>query len=635
MCGHPERSFALCDRADAIAPAMLTEVVRAGTWRERGDHDRAAAAFERALLLDPANWSLHLDLADLDALRGDFASAAVRTARGLELEPAEPTLRAAPAAYRFRLAPAAGALRELLDAAGALRPSPYRRQLLDLARTDAAGPFTGLPAELLAEADRPRGGGCPAVNGSRTSHWYPERTAARRGTGMPNGLGGLDGLDEACERVLAETGCPSVSVAVAAGEELVLARAYGWADVAAGRPATPGTAYGLASVTKAFTGLAACLAADRGLLDLDAPLAGEFAHAAPTVRQLLRHRGGFPGYYDFSYRPDGAPGPIDLARYRRQLHAPDGEFEYSNIGYQEVARALEAATGRELGALLREWVAEPLGLAGFAFGPVHPGPAPAAVRYTPDGRAYPPCREGHPAAGAGWATAGDVALFARRSAGLLAPGTAAAVLDAPAIAPGGKLGYGLGRVVQRAADGSVCSSHGGGMGGVAAMMIDLPGRGLSVAVLANSTDKSARNAVVAHLTGVLAPEFDPAHLAPVDEPDLPLALPAGRWSGEVATPDGAVPLALAALPDGLVEVRLADLPPVAVPAAASRRWDLRLIAELQLPTADARLNSPAFGLQLRLQDGGLTGRALAFKNGDREGFLGPYLPHPCELRRRG
>nr|WP_318552167.1 hypothetical protein [Kitasatospora fiedleri] len=99
------------------------------------------------------------------------------------------------------------------------------------------------------------------------------------------------------------------------------------------------------------------------------------------------------------------------------------------------------------------------------------------MRYTPDGRVYPTCRTGHPAATSGWATAGDVALFARRSLGLLAPGTAAAVHDAPAILGAGSLGYGLGRVVQRTADGTVISSHGGGMGGVASMMIDLPGRG--------------------------------------------------------------------------------------------------------------------------------------------------------------
>ncbi|MFJ5886634.1 serine hydrolase domain-containing protein [Kitasatospora cineracea] len=455
-----------------------------------------------------------------------------------------------------------------------------------------------------------------------------------------DGLGSLDGpggLDEVCARVLAETGCPSVSVAVAAGEELVLARAYGWADVAAGRPATPGTAYGLASTTKAFTALAVCLAADRGLLDLDAPLPTGFGRTAPTPRQLLQHRGGFPSYYDFAYAaPDGSDAPgdaVDIARYRRQLHEPGAEFEYANLGYQELDRLLEAATGRELGALLREWVAEPLGLTGFAFGPLHPGPAPSAVRYTPDGRAYPPCHTGHPAATSGWATAGDVALFARRSLGLLAPETAAAVHDAPAISAPAGLGYGLGRVVQRTPDGSVIGSHGGGMGGVASMMVDLPGRGLSLAVLANSTDKTARNAVVEYLTSVLAPEFDPRHFAPTAEPDLPLALPPGGWSGRITAPGTTVPLTVTVRPDGLVEVRLADHPPVTVPALASARWDVRLVTPLQLPVPDALLAGPATSLELRLREGELTGRAVAFKSGDRDGFLGCYLPYPCELRR--
>ena len=83
-CGLTDASFALCDRADALEPIMLTEVVRAGTWRKLGDPGRAAAAFERALGLDPANWSLYLDLADLHAEQGDFTSAVQLIDRGLE-----------------------------------------------------------------------------------------------------------------------------------------------------------------------------------------------------------------------------------------------------------------------------------------------------------------------------------------------------------------------------------------------------------------------------------------------------------------------------------------------------------------------------------------------------------------------
>lgn len=66
-CGLADASFALCDQADAVEPIMLTEVVRAGTWRKLGDLEQTAAAFGRALALDPANWSLCLDLADVRA----------------------------------------------------------------------------------------------------------------------------------------------------------------------------------------------------------------------------------------------------------------------------------------------------------------------------------------------------------------------------------------------------------------------------------------------------------------------------------------------------------------------------------------------------------------------------------------
>lgn len=152
-CGLADASFALCDRADSVEPSMLTEVVRAGTWRKLGDRHRAAAAFERALALDPGNWSLHLDLADLRAEQGDFAAAVRLADQGLMCEPTEPTLRAAGAAYRARLSGSPADLSELLAVAPQLAGSPYRNLLLDVA---CAGP--GLPADLVAAARRLRDG---------------------------------------------------------------------------------------------------------------------------------------------------------------------------------------------------------------------------------------------------------------------------------------------------------------------------------------------------------------------------------------------------------------------------------------------------------------------------------------------
>ncbi|WP_309500395.1 tetratricopeptide repeat protein [Streptomyces shenzhenensis] len=148
-CGLTDASFSLCDRADSVERIMLTEVVRAGTWRKLGDPGQTAAAFERALALDPTNWSLYLDLADLRAEQGDFTAAVQFIGQGLEHEPTEVTLRAAGAAYGARLTGSPDDLRELIALAPHLPNDPYRALLIDHA---CSGP--ALPGDLIAEARR-------------------------------------------------------------------------------------------------------------------------------------------------------------------------------------------------------------------------------------------------------------------------------------------------------------------------------------------------------------------------------------------------------------------------------------------------------------------------------------------------
>ncbi|MGW4945851.1 tetratricopeptide repeat protein [Actinoplanes sp. NPDC004185] len=131
LCGRTDESLALCDRADSVARVMLTEVVRAGTWRVLGDRGQTVAAFERALRLEPGNWSLYLDLADLQAERGDFAAAAGLVGQALEHEPQEITLRAAGAAYRTRATGSVTDLDLLLELAPQVPHAGYRNGLID------------------------------------------------------------------------------------------------------------------------------------------------------------------------------------------------------------------------------------------------------------------------------------------------------------------------------------------------------------------------------------------------------------------------------------------------------------------------------------------------------------------------
>ncbi|MDG9715370.1 tetratricopeptide repeat protein [Streptomyces sp. DH24] len=150
-CGRYELAFVLCDRADAVDRVMWTAVARAATWRVMGDLNQAAAAFERALSLDSANWSLYLDLADVRAEQGDFAAAVSLVEQGLACEPHEVSLRAAGAAYRTRLSGSSDDLRALITLAPELANTTYRDLLIDYA---CAGPT--LPRRLVAKARRIR-----------------------------------------------------------------------------------------------------------------------------------------------------------------------------------------------------------------------------------------------------------------------------------------------------------------------------------------------------------------------------------------------------------------------------------------------------------------------------------------------
>lgn len=123
------------------------------------------------------------------------------------------------------------------------------------------------------------------------------------------------------------------------------------------------------SVGKTVLAAAAlALVRDRRLA-LDEPVAGK----AFTLRQLLQHRAGLSNYGPLpEYKAAVARGDEPwtdadmLARSDAQrLRYPPGEgWDYSNIGYWQVCRLIEQASGKALGAALRALVFEPLRLTG-------------------------------------------------------------------------------------------------------------------------------------------------------------------------------------------------------------------------------------------------------------------------------
>jgi len=160
------------------------------------------------------------------------------------------------------------------------------------------------------------------------------------------------------------------SFAAAIEGELVVDLWAGSADAARTRPWERDTLVNVFSTTKAMTALAAHVLADRGLLDLDAPVASywpEFAangKGAIPVHYLLSHRAGLAALR--------SPLPTEaLWDWRRMTDAlaaeapwwePGTKNGYHAITYGHlVGEVVRRVAGRTLGAFFREEIARPLG----------------------------------------------------------------------------------------------------------------------------------------------------------------------------------------------------------------------------------------------------------------------------------
>ena len=111
----------------------------------------------------------------------------------------------------------------------------------------------------------------------------------------------LEKIEKAISAQMSKLGIPGLSVAVVVDHKLRWSNGYGLADVENFVPAKSMTAYRLGSISKPITAAAVMELAERGKLDLDAPIQ-KYCPAFPakqwpvTARLLLGHLSGVRHY---------------------------------------------------------------------------------------------------------------------------------------------------------------------------------------------------------------------------------------------------------------------------------------------------------------------------------------------------
>jgi CubicO group peptidase (beta-lactamase class C family) len=404
-----------------------------------------------------------------------------------------------------------------------------------------------------------------------------------------------------------------LSIAVARGDRIVLAKGYGYADLEHRTPATPATMYQIGSITKQFTAVAIMQLAEQGKVRLDA----DFSTYLPdspvkgrrlTVAQLLDHTSGLKNYTALGpvYMQDTFRLDLPTERMARLIAAqpldfePGTDWDYTNSGFFLAGMVVEKVSGMSYAEYVRQEIAERAGLAATEYcdmQAVRPGRAKGYQAARGGGlENAPPISMTVPyAAGALCSTALDLVKYQRAlvSGTLIRPASYQRMTRPAVLKDGWRTIYGLG-LVNDVFAGQRMIGHGGQINGFWSVLFYYPAQDVTVVLLSNVNPAGGKSLwTIGFELGAIATGASAPRLADVAVP----AAVASRIAGKYVTP--AMPFELQ-VRDG--KAYLAGIGPEALPL--KRQQDGSFRAEWD-PFLELRIEAaPPAGGGCRLKGGG-------------------------------
>lgn len=342
--------------------------------------------------------------------------------------------------------------------------------------------------------------------------------------------------------LIAKYDVPGAQIAVLADGE-VHDEAAGVLSLRTRVETTTDSVFKIGSITKIWTATLVQQLVDDGALDLDRPvrdympgfrLSDPDATEVLTARHLLTHTGGIDGnhFTDTGRNDDAIEKFVDTLSEADHLLPPGTLFSYSNSGYAVLGRLVEVLRGKGFHDVLRERLANPLGLTTVATTAYEAILHRAAIGHVETDGELAPTKS--------WAvryfstpSGSHLAMSARdllKFVHLHLTDPALAALRDPQLESvpdfgGGVLGWGLGWMLYQ--DGVI--GHTGVSKGQKAFLRLVPSAGVAVAVLTNSSGAAPLayevfSNVLGDLTG--------AETAPLPQPPSdPLLVDVDRMCG--------------------------------------------------------------------------------------------------------
>ncbi len=184
---------------------------------------------------------------------------------------------------------------------------------------------------------------------------------------------------------------PGLALAVIRDGRVQKLTAYGTSSLELGTPVKPDTLFNVASVTKAFTGVAIMRLVEDGVVTLDDPI-GRYLAELPaewrvvTVRQLLNHTSGLPVIdvdpYSTHTLAQSVPDALRLLGSRPMESTPGTKWSYNTTNYMLLGILIETLSGKPFAEFCKTRLFDPLGLRAPVFGDSRAVVANRATVYT-------------------------------------------------------------------------------------------------------------------------------------------------------------------------------------------------------------------------------------------------------------
>ncbi len=325
-------------------------------------------------------------------------------------------------------------------------------------------------------------------------------------------------VDSIATSVLQGTGVPSASVGVVQHGRLVLAKAYGLANLERRTPAATDMRYALGSISKQFTAAAMLLLQQDGKLKIDDPV-GKYIPGLSrgnevTIRQILSHTSGYQDFWPQDYLMEpmkkDAPAQSIMDRWAKQPldFEPGARWQYSNTGFVLAGMIVEKMSGMPFFQFIQTRILNPVGISTardfdaspravdatgyirYALGPLHPAPD----------------------AGKGWMygagflamTASDLAKWdiSMINQSLLTPASYREMFHETTLNNGAPSGYGLG-VFTQMSGGHFLIEHDGEVSGFTTHNFVYPEDSAAIVVLTNQDAAPASAAIASGIARLL------------------------------------------------------------------------------------------------------------------------------------